>query len=139
MTIIDKMTNEAFTMPIRNIAKPEWDNVVHRIEQIVCDFQDLTIEEMFSKSRNVEISNARFMLFFILHVLSNTNYTNIAKRYGMKQGRIRYAVTTTSVLYTHDKYFKQRMDNVIDLVLNDPQLQFSSYKNLLPELKQVVT
>jgi chromosomal replication initiation ATPase DnaA len=121
-------------MPVVNVSDPKWDNAVERIEDIICEYQNITREQMKGLSRLPDIVTARHITYFVLKCFTNSTHANIGKRYTAKRLNVRASILKIEEYYEYDKYFHKKLDNILALIKTDSKLQFGKYKNLLPDL-----
>ena len=132
----NRLLNEAYAMPVVNISDLKWDEAVERIESIICEYQNVTREQMRGLSRENDIVTARHIVYFVLKCFANTTYVNICRRYNAKRCNVRASILKIENYYGHDKYFKMKLDNILELLYNDSKLMFGKHMNLLPTLKE---
>lgn len=58
------------------------------IEVGVCDFFEVSLEDVYSRTKNRKVSCARHFLWFILHEDYGMSNAQIAKRYGRIKRRV---------------------------------------------------
>ncbi len=130
------LLNEASTMPVSDISDTKWDKAVERIEDIICDYQNITREQLRGVSRLPHITDGRHMAYFILKIFTNTTFANVGKRYNVKRLNVYVSIHKVEDLYDSDKYFHKKLDNILRLLTTDSKLMFGQYKNLLPTLNE---
>ena len=61
---------------------------IESIEQAVCDFFGVSVEEVYSRTKDRKISCARHFLWYILHEDFGMSNAQIARRYGRIKRRV---------------------------------------------------
>lgn len=61
---------------------------IESIEQAVCGFFDVSLEDIYSRTKNRKVSCARHFLWYILHEDFGMSNAQIARRYGRIKRRV---------------------------------------------------
>lgn len=61
---------------------------IESVEQAVCGFFDVSLEDIYSRTKNRKVSCARHFLWYILHEDFGMSNAQIARRYGRIKRRV---------------------------------------------------
>ncbi|MCF0175944.1 MAG: chromosomal replication initiator protein DnaA [Bacteroidales bacterium] len=92
---------------------------IDKVQKIVCDYFNITREDLVSKSRKRQIVQARQIAMFISRDLINCSLSTIGSEIGGKDhATVLHACTTVADLMTTDRTFKQYVTD-IEKMLSD--------------------
>lgn len=80
------MNNQDKDLYLRSMEKKNFD--IESIEQAVCGFFDVSLEDIYSRTKNRKVSCARHFLWYILHEDFGMSNARIARRYGRIKRRV---------------------------------------------------
>ena len=80
------MNNQGKDLYLRGMEEKNFN--IESIEQAVCDFFDVSIEEVHSRTKDRKVSCARHFLWYILHEDFGMSNAQIARRYGRIKRRV---------------------------------------------------
>ena len=87
-------------------------NQIENVEQQVCDFFALPIEEVFSKSTRRDLTLARHFVIYILHKHYKVSLSKLANRYKCSKRNIEITCANIGFFVEYDKkyqnYYKKR-------------------------------
>lgn len=84
------------------------NETAYTIENIVCDFFSLPIEEVFSKTLNREMVIVRHITIYILHKIYKLSVSFLAKRYDCSTSLINKVCANITNYIEYDKKFRNQ-------------------------------
>ena len=80
------MNNQGKDLYLRSMEEKNFN--IDSIEQAVCDFFEVSVEDVQSRTKDRKISCARHFLWYILHEDFGMSNAQIARRYGRIKRRV---------------------------------------------------
>ena len=84
----------------------DYDEIFDNVERTVCEYYELTIDEVVEKTNKKQPSMARGILYYSLHYIYNVSIGKIAKRYNRKERGVKALVSKTKFLVENHKEYK---------------------------------
>lgn len=84
----------------------DYDKIFDNVERAVCEYYELTIDEVVEKTNKKQPSMARGLLYYALHYIYNVSIGKIAKRYNRKERGVKALVSKMKFLVENHKGYK---------------------------------
>lgn len=84
----------------------DYEEIFNEVEHKVCEYYNLTIDEVVEKTNKKQPSMARGLLYYALHYIYNVSIGKIAKRYNRKERGVKALVSKMKFLVEHHKEYK---------------------------------
>lgn len=84
----------------------DYDEIFNEVEHKVCEYYELTIDEVVEKTNKKQPSMARGLLYYALHYIYNVSIGKIAKRYNRKERGVKALVSKMKFLVENHKEYK---------------------------------
>lgn len=78
---------------------------IEQVEQIICDFFGVSLEEVYNKNRISAVALARHFLLFILNAHYSYSQKKLSIRYKRHIDVVRHSIRQTRYYVTHDKQY----------------------------------
>jgi chromosomal replication initiator protein len=103
------------------VSEEDRDITIEKIQQVVCDYFNISKEEILSKSRKRNIVQARQLAMYMCrNLISNCSLSTIGMELGGKDhATVLHACTTVSDLMSTDKIFKQYVTDIEKMLVPD--------------------
>lgn len=79
---------------------------IGQVEQVICDFFGVNIDDVHNKNKKSAVALARHFLLFILNTHYSCSHNDLSIRYKRNFYVIRHSVRQTRYYVTHDKQYK---------------------------------
>ena len=90
----------------------DYDEIFDNVERAVCEYYELTIDEVVEKTNKKQPSMARGLLYYALHYIYNVSIGKIAKRYNRKERGVKALVSKMKFLVENHKQYKQMINSI---------------------------
>lgn len=78
---------------------------IEQVEQVICDFFGVNIDDVYNKNRKSAVALARHFLLFILNTHYSCSQTSLSKRYNRNLFVVHHSVKQTKYYIEHDKQY----------------------------------
>ena len=86
---------------------------IDKVQKVVCDYFNITRDDLLSKTRKINIVQARQIAMYISRNLINVSLSTIGSEIGGKDhATVLHACTTVTDLMSTDKVFKQYVSDI---------------------------
>ena len=95
------------------VGEQQTDVTIDKVQKVVCDYFNITRDELLSKTRKRQIVQARQIAMYMSRTLINCSLSTIGAEIGGKDhATVLHACTTVNDLMTTDKTFKQYVTDI---------------------------
>ena len=95
------------------VGEQQNDVTIDKVQKVVCDYFNITRDELLSKTRKRQIVQARQIAMYMSRTLINCSLSTIGAEIGGKDhATVLHACTTVNDLMTTDKTFKQYVTDI---------------------------
>ncbi len=95
------------------VGEQQNDVTIDRVQKVVCEYFNITRDDLLSKTRKRQIVQARQIAMFMARTLINCSLSTIGAEIGGKDhATVLHACTTVNDLMTTDKTFKQYVTDI---------------------------
>jgi chromosomal replication initiator protein len=95
------------------VGEEKVDVTIDKVQKVVCDYFNITRDELLSKTRKRQIVQARQIAMYMSRSLINCSLSTIGAEIGGKDhATVLHACTTVNDLMTTDKTFKQYVTDI---------------------------
>jgi chromosomal replication initiator protein len=103
----------AETITSKIVGEQKSELTIDSVQKVVCDYFNITREELLSKTRKRQIVQARQIAMYMARTLINCSLSTIGTEIGGKDhATVLHACTTVSDLMTTDKTFRQYVTDI---------------------------
>lgn len=86
------------------------------LDRYICDTFHCTIDELHSRTRLRQVVMARQLCMAVLKDFSDMSLNQIGQRYGLDHATVIHSIRTVKNLYTTDKAYRAKVDDVYDAI-----------------------
>ena len=95
------------------VGEQQSDVTIDKVQKVVCDYFNITLEDLLSKTRKRNIVQARQIAMYMSRNLINVSLSTIGSEIGGKDhATVLHACTTVTDLMSTDKTFKQYVSDI---------------------------
>ena len=95
------------------VGEQQTDVTIDKVQKVVCDYFNITRDELLSKTRKRQIGQARQIAMYMSRTLINCSLSTIGAEIGGKDhATVLHACSTVNDLMTTDKAFKQYVTDI---------------------------
>ena len=100
------------------VSEQQTDVTIDKVQKVVCDYFNITRDQLLSKTRKRQIVQARQIAMYLSRNLMNCSLSTIGAEIGGKDhATVLHACTTVGDLMTIDKTFKQYVNDIEKLLV----------------------
>ena len=113
--IYDNITLSVVEGAIRDIKRDDLPQpvTIQKVVSEVSKVYNVTIEDIFSKKQNAEITHARKIAMYIIRTITDMPYKSIGKEFGKNHATVLYSCDSIASLCTTDEIESKKIDNII--------------------------
>lgn len=90
--------------------------MLDKIEELVCGFFDVDRHDIYERNSTKNVSNARSMVWYILHCKYHHSCEAIAKHYSRTRRNVCYMVAKNKFLIERDKNIQLKYRKIIEII-----------------------
>ena len=118
--IYDNISLSVVEGAIRDIKRDDLPQPV-TIQKVVSEVSkayNVTIEDIFSKKQNADITHARKIAMYIIRQITDMPYKSIGKEFGKNHATVLYSCDSVASLCTTDDVENKKIENIMKNLIN---------------------